>query len=161
MCIIPATDLRFVANGKDSATYNSQCGKRALGKYMRYEFVSAGNLVQLTLEGDIELESWQSCFWEMKLLFKHGRHTALLINAEAVTEFRISNQMCSEVMPGFAQFACTTAIYSSSPLIFGMLRVVQGYSHNDSLRVFRSRQDALDAIRPFLVSPCIDQLLPE
>ncbi len=127
---------------------------------MQYRYVTTDDLVSVTLRGMVELDDWQSCFGEVEQVFLNGAYQALLIDAEDLTEFGLSNEACSDVAPGFAKFSARTAIFASSSLIFGMLRVMQGYSHNDDFTVHRTRDQAVADLAPFTASLCNVRSLP-
>jgi hypothetical protein len=109
---------------------------------MRYRYVTVDDLVLLNLEGDVDLESWRSCFVEMEQLFVQNSFARLLIDGSRLEAFGLSHDDCRHVSPGFAAFAKKTAFFSDTPLIFGMMRVVHSYAFNEAFNVFKTRDDA-------------------
>lgn len=109
---------------------------------MRYRYVTVDDLVVLTLEEEVELESWRRCFVEMEHLFVQNGFARLLIDGTGLNAFSLSQEDCRSVSPGFAGYARKSAIYSNNPLIFGMMRVIHSYAFNESFRVFKIKAEA-------------------
>lgn len=109
---------------------------------MRYRYVTADDLVLLNLQGDVDLESWRRCFFEMEQLFMQNGFKRLLIDGSRLESFGLSHDDCRHISPGFAAFTKKTAFYSDTPLIFGMMRVVHSYAFNEAFQVFKTRDDA-------------------
>tara|TARA_R110002072_G_scaffold46082_11_gene128016 strand:+ start:24730 stop:25101 length:372 start_codon:yes stop_codon:yes gene_type:complete len=109
---------------------------------MRYRYVTVDNLVVLTLEGEVELESWRRCFLEMEHLFVQNGFDRLMIDGSGLIAFNLSHNDCRAVSPGFVAYARKAAIYSDNPLIFGMMRVIHSYAFNEQFRVYKTKADA-------------------
>lgn len=109
---------------------------------MRYRYETIDDLMLLTLEGDVELVSWRSCFFEIERRFIQNHFDRLLIDGSRLKSFDLSDEDCRHLSPGFTAFARKTAFYSDTPLIFGMMRVVHSYAFNDGFKVFKTSEDA-------------------
>jgi hypothetical protein len=109
---------------------------------MRYRYATDDKLVVLTLEGEVELDSWSRCFLEIEHLFIQNGFDRLLIDGSGLDSFNLSQEDCRSVSPGFGGYARLSAIYSNNPVIFGMMLVIHGYAFNEQFCLFKNQVDA-------------------
>jgi hypothetical protein len=70
----------------------------------------------------------------------------LVINGDEITRFNIPNHTCQQVAPRLFGQSRPASFYSSAPLAFGMARVMQTYSFNDSFAVFKTYEEAINFV---------------
>lgn len=111
---------------------------------MNYRYVTVDDLIMLTLEGEVDLVSWEKCFIEQARLFRAAGsgYKRLLIDGTGLNAFSMTSLECMEMAPGFASYADKAAFFCDDKLIFGMMRIIHSCAFNDEFQVFKTRADA-------------------
>jgi hypothetical protein len=113
---------------------------------MRSQIIALNELVVLKLSGEVNVADWHSCFATAKEHFSSGDYRHLLVDGRDLVSFDVTHGECQKLARGFAEFAERGAFFAEDPLIFGMVRVVHGYSNNEQFGIFKTRSKALEFI---------------
>jgi hypothetical protein len=113
---------------------------------MRSQIIALNELVVLKLSGEVNVADWQKCFSMAEEYYCSGDYRHLLVDGRDLDSFNVTHSECQKLARGFVDFAKRGAFFAEDPLIFGMVRVVHGYSNNENFGIFKTRSKALEFI---------------
>ena len=116
---------------------------RNLVKY-EINILSNERILFLKIQEDVDYRSLQACFQEVNEILRYNFHLKLLVDGSLIDEFNISNKVCQQMAPQLFGFSRRAAFFSPRPAVFGMWRVIEASSFNDTFRVFKVEHEAFN-----------------